>query len=68
MADLAEGDTSVDIPGRTRSDELGRMAQALGVFRDTAVVVQKSNLREIAEATSPVGSDREHLWGILALR
>ena len=50
MTDLAEGDTSVDIPGRTRSDELGRMAQALGVFRDTAIEVQKSNLREIAEA------------------
>src|SRR6185312_13033545 len=50
MTDLADGDTSVDIPGRMRSDELGRMAQALGVFRDTAIEVQKSNLREIAEA------------------
>jgi class 3 adenylate cyclase/HAMP domain-containing protein len=50
MTDLADGDTSVDIPGRTRSDELGRMAQALGVFRDTAIEVQKSNLKEIAEA------------------
>ena len=50
MTDLAAGDTSVDIPGRKRSDELGRMAQALGVFRDTAIEVQKSNLREIAEA------------------
>jgi adenylate cyclase len=50
MTDLADGDTSVDIPGRMRSDELGRMAQALGVFRDTAVEVQKSNLKEIAEA------------------
>ncbi len=50
MTDLAGGDTSVDIPGRERSDELGRMAQALGVFRDTAIEVQKSNLREIAEA------------------
>src|SRR5215468_5992264 len=49
MMDLAAGDTSVDIPGRERSDELGRMAQALGVFRDTAIEVQKSNLREIAE-------------------
>ncbi len=49
MTDLANGDTSVDIPGRTRSDELGRMAQALGVFRDTAIEVQKSNLKEIAE-------------------
>jgi len=50
MTDLAGGDTSVDIPGRARGDELGRMAQALGVFRDTAIEVQKSNLREIAEA------------------
>ncbi|MGH6803384.1 MAG: HAMP domain-containing protein, partial [Methyloceanibacter sp.] len=32
MTDLAAGDTSVDIPGRERRDELGRMAQALGVF------------------------------------
>jgi class 3 adenylate cyclase/phosphoglycerate-specific signal transduction histidine kinase len=50
MTDLANGDTSVDIPGRERKDELGRMAQALGVFRDTAIEVQKSNLIEIAEA------------------
>ena len=49
MADLAAGDTSVDIPGRERGDELGRMAQALGVFRDTAIEVQKSNLKEIRE-------------------
>src|SRR6516225_2480020 len=49
MMDLAAGDTSVDIPGRERSDELGRMAQALGVFRDTAIEVQKSNLKEIRE-------------------
>jgi adenylate cyclase len=47
MTDLAAGDTEVDIPGRERSDELGRMAQALGVFRDTAIEVQKSNLKEI---------------------
>jgi class 3 adenylate cyclase/HAMP domain-containing protein len=50
MTDVAQGDTSVDIPGRNRTDELGRMAQALGVFRDTAIEVQKSNLIEIAEA------------------
>ncbi len=49
MADLAAGDTSVDIPGRERGDELGRMAQALGVFRDTALEVQESNLKEISE-------------------
>ena len=49
MTELAAGDTSVDIPGRDRGDELGRMAQALGVFRDTAIEVQESNLKEIRD-------------------
>jgi len=49
MSKLAKGDTSVDIPGRDRKDEMGRMAHALGVFRDTAIEVQKSNLKEIKE-------------------
>jgi class 3 adenylate cyclase/HAMP domain-containing protein len=49
MSGLAAGDTSIDVPGRDRSDEIGRMAEALGVFRDTAIEVQRSNLREIGE-------------------
>src|SRR5215472_16227782 len=32
MSGLAAGDTSIDVPGRDRSDEIGRMAEALGVF------------------------------------
>src|SRR5262249_61158015 len=47
---LAAGDTTIGIPGRDRGDEIGRMAQALGVFRDPAVEIEKSNLREIAQA------------------
>lgn len=49
MSGLAAGDTSIDVPSRDRSDEIGRMAEALGVFRDTAIEVQRSNLREIRE-------------------
>lgn len=49
MTRLAGGDTTVDIPYRERRDELGRMAAALGVFRDTAIEVQESNLAEIRE-------------------
>jgi class 3 adenylate cyclase/phosphoglycerate-specific signal transduction histidine kinase len=49
MSGLAAGDTSIDVPGRDRSDEIGRMAEALGVFRDTAIEVQRANLREIRE-------------------
>lgn len=47
MTELAAGDTSVNIPARERRDEIGHMARALGVFRDTAIEVQRSNLREI---------------------
>src|SRR6516225_6247423 len=49
MSGLAAGDTSIDVPGRDRRDEIGRMAEALGVFRDTAIEVQRSNQREIRE-------------------
>jgi class 3 adenylate cyclase/phosphoglycerate-specific signal transduction histidine kinase len=49
MSGLAAGDTSIDVPGRDRSDEIGRMAEALGVFRDTAIEIQGSNEREIRE-------------------
>jgi class 3 adenylate cyclase/phosphoglycerate-specific signal transduction histidine kinase len=49
MSGLAAGDTSIDVPGRDRRDEIGRMAEALGVFRDTAIEVQRANLREIRE-------------------
>jgi adenylate cyclase len=52
MTALAAGDTTVVVPHRERTDEMGRMAQALGVFRDTAVEVQRSSLREIEAARS----------------
>ena len=50
MSELAEGDTTVDIPAQARTDEVGDMAKALKVFRDTAIEIQKTNLREIREA------------------
>ena len=49
MSGLAGGDTSIDVPGRDRSDEIGRMADALGVFRDAAIELRKSSQREIRE-------------------
>lgn len=47
MTGLAAGNTSIEVPGRDRADEIGRMAEALGVFRDTAIEVQRSNETEI---------------------
>ena len=40
MRRLASGDTSVDIPGRNRRDELGEMAEAVQVFKDNAIEKQ----------------------------
>ncbi|RLA15565.1 MAG: guanylyl cyclase [Gammaproteobacteria bacterium] len=49
MLAIANGDLKADIPG-DGTDEINDMARALQVFRDTAVVVRETNLREIQEA------------------
>lgn len=49
MMAIARGDLERDLPS-SGPDEIGRMAQALTVFRDTAVEVKETNLREISEA------------------
>jgi methyl-accepting chemotaxis protein len=37
MGRLAEGDTAVAIPGTARSDEIGSMSRAVGVFKDSMI-------------------------------
>jgi PAS domain S-box-containing protein len=49
MLAIAEGNLDAMIP-TSGGDEIGRMAQALAVFRATAIEVKESNLREISEA------------------
>jgi class 3 adenylate cyclase len=49
MLAIADGNLGTALPA-TGVDEIGRMAKALAVFRDTAVEVKNNNLREIAEA------------------
>ena len=44
MRTLAGGDTSVEIPGTDRSDEIGEMAGAVQVFKDNAI--EKTKLEE----------------------
>jgi signal transduction histidine kinase/CheY-like chemotaxis protein len=46
---LAEGDLKSPLPAGGH-DEIGRMAEALGVFRATAVEMEEANLKEIREA------------------
>ena len=49
MLAIAGGDLRAPLPATGR-DEIGRMAKALRLFRDTAVEVEEKNLREVAEA------------------
>ena len=49
MLTLAQGDLKSPLP-QSGTDEIGRMAQALGVFRATAVEMEEANLKEIREA------------------
>ena len=49
MMEIASGNLRTPLPP-VDSDEIGRMAAALAVFRDTAVEVEEKNLREIAVA------------------
>ena len=37
MRRLADGDRTIDVPGKERSDEIGGMAQALEVFKQNAI-------------------------------
>jgi methyl-accepting chemotaxis protein len=53
MRRLAGGDISIEVPGAGRSDELGDMAAAVGVFRDNAAE------RRRLERSAQVELDRE---------
>jgi PAS domain-containing protein len=49
MLAIAGGNLRAPLPA-AGGDEIGRMAEALAVFRDTAVEVEENKLREIAQA------------------
>jgi methyl-accepting chemotaxis protein len=56
MRRLAEGDTSIDLPGENRSDEIGEMARSVAVFRDAAIA--KTDLERRADESRSL-SERE---------
>ncbi|MBK1840290.1 HAMP domain-containing protein [Azospirillum sp. YIM B02556] len=49
MAKLADGDTTVEVPGNARSDEIGAMAGSVTVFRDNARAIERMHAAQ-AEA------------------
>jgi methyl-accepting chemotaxis protein len=50
MRRLAAGDTAVEVPARGRTDEIGRMAGAVQVFKEALVAKQGSDARLAASA------------------
>lgn len=50
MLAIAGGTLKSNLPPSKGNDEVSEMAQALKVFRDTAVEVEDQNLREVAQA------------------
>lgn len=52
MHELADHRLDVEIPGLTREDEIGEMARSVGVFRDNAVELHRSQRRLIEQATA----------------
>ncbi len=47
MLAIASGNLRVPLPAATAPDEIGQMARALTVFRNTAIEIEESNLREV---------------------
>lgn len=52
MLAIADGNLHAELPKAVGGDEISKMAAALAVFRDIAVEVEESNLREISETRS----------------
>lgn len=50
MESVASGDLRIRLPRGESDDEIGRMTKALRIFRDTAVEIEESNLRELGQA------------------
>ena len=50
MLAIAGGNLRAPLPAPAGGDEISRMAEALVVFRDTAIEVEEKNLRDIEEA------------------
>ena len=63
MQKLAEGDNSIDIPGLGRGDEVGAMAQTVGIFKQNAI--DKVRLEAESAAEQEAREKRTELMGVL---
>ncbi len=49
MTTLAKGDLTIEIPGRTKTDEIGEMAKAVQVFKDSMIETERLRAEQAAE-------------------
>ena len=49
MRELADGNNGIEIPARDRRDELGQMAEAVQVFKDTAIEAERLAEQQTAQ-------------------
>ncbi len=61
MISISGGNLHAALPEATGRDEIAKMAAALRVFRDTAIEVEESNLREISEARERLSAALESI-------
>jgi methyl-accepting chemotaxis protein len=61
MQDLASGDTSVEITGLDRADEVGEMAQATQVFKENAIETERLRKEQVEFEERQVQLKREQM-------
>ncbi|MEM9899087.1 MAG: response regulator, partial [Pseudomonadota bacterium] len=61
MVAISSGNLREDLPEASGGDELAQMAAALRVFRDNAIELEESNLREITEARERLSAALESI-------
>ncbi|TLP61549.1 HAMP domain-containing protein [Parasedimentitalea maritima] len=67
MRGLADGNNAVEIRGQSRGDEVGEMARALEVFRDSLVEMQEAEQRKAEGRDAELGQMVKELSNRLSL-
>ncbi|WP_213769792.1 methyl-accepting chemotaxis protein [Bradyrhizobium sp. dw_78] len=64
MGRLSAGDTAAEIPGRNRRDELGAMADALAVFKESMIETDRLRTQQEADRQAAEGARRTLMNGL----
>ena len=59
MLKISEGDLDVEVPAKDRRDQVGQMAQVVGVFQQNAVEMERLRLEGVAQQEAAAREKRE---------